>query len=281
MFGQSYINSYQPNINSFNDSYNRVGTAGSNYHFSNNSDIFRNNGNYVIPTQTNNYQYTGRSNNFFSSPSNYARSGTANSDYHRSKYNNSSFVVNEAQYQYKPEESKRLMDKRYSSFRNNLNPTIGSRNKNTLISEYDSEYVPYSPEFYVPIYSKNKGLKRLENNDSIFRKEIKKKKNYDNIGNYKLPFNLKKQLEALETMEDYNLSVANTEISKTEEPVVLKKNPKPKRPQNIKPEPKPEIIEPETKEPEIIEPEPEFIKPKPKKKKIEPEMKKKETEIKK
>ena len=279
MFGQSYINSYQPNINSFNDSYNRVNTAGSNYHFSNNSDIFRNNGNYVIPTQTNNYQYSGRSNNFFSSPSNYARSGTANSDFQRSKYNNSSFVVNEAQYQYKPEESKRLLDKRYSSFRNNLNPKIGSRNKNTLISEYDSEYVPYSPEFYVPIYSKNKGLKRLENHDSIFRKETTRKKNYDNIGNYKLPYKLKQQLEALETMEEYNyFSSADTEISKTEEPVVtkkvepiaLKKVQKPKKPEIIKTDQKPEIEpEPEIIEPEIKKPE---IKPKPKKK--EPEIKK-------
>jgi len=84
MFGQSYDNSYFPSRNSFNDyNYNRLNTAGSNYHFNNNnSDIFRNNGNYVIPTQTNNYQYTGnRSNNFFSSPSSQFRSESASNDF--------------------------------------------------------------------------------------------------------------------------------------------------------------------------------------------------------
>ena len=267
MFGQSYENSYFPTRNNFNDySYNRLNTAGNNYHFNNNSDILRNTGNYVIPTQTNNYQYTGnRSNNFFSSGSSQIRSESANNDFtdrYKSKFNKSSFVVNEAQYQYKPEESKNLLDKRYSSFRNNLNPKLNSKNnKNNLISEYDSEYVPYSPEFYVPIYSKNKGLKRLENHDSIFRKETKKKRNYDNYGNYKLPPNLKKQLEALEKLDDYNLSVANTEISKEDEPIIVKRKQdlkKPETPKPVKNKPKPKIILDEPTE--IIPKEPEIKK---------------------
>ena len=267
MFGQSYENSYFPTRNTFNDySYNRLNTAGNNYHFNNNSDILRNTGNYVIPTQTNNYQYTGnRSNNFFSSGSSQIRSESANNDFtdrYKSKFNKSSFVVNEAQYQYKPEESKNLLDKRYSSFRNNLNPKLNSKNnKNNLISEYDSEYVPYSPEFYVPIYSKNKGLKRLENHDSIFRKETKKKRNYDNYGNYKLPPNLKKQLEALEKLDDYNLSVANTEISKEDEPIIVKRKQdlkKPETPKPVKNKPKPKIILDEPTE--IIPKEPEIKK---------------------
>jgi hypothetical protein len=228
MFGQSYINSYEPSRNSFN-SFTRLNTADNNYHYfnNNNSDIFRNTGNYVIPTQTNNYQYSAnRGNSFY--PSSAHRSGSASFE----KFNKSSFVVNEAQYQYKPEESKNLRDNRYSSFRNNLNPKIGGNsNKNNLISEYDSEYVPYSPEFYVPIYTKNKGLKRLENHDSIFRKETKQKKKYDKYGNYKLPYNLKKQLEALENMDEYlsNISRANTntEISKEDDvPIITTKVPK-------------------------------------------------------
>ena len=134
-----------------------------------------------------------------------------------------------------------------------MNPKLSSKNnKNNLISEYDSEYVPYSPEFYVPIYSKNKGLKRLENHDSIFRKETKKKRNYDNYGNYKLPYNLKKQLEALEKLDDYNLSVANTEISREEEknePTIVTPKPKPQQ-TNLRSIPKPKLSE-ITKEPEI------------------------------
>jgi hypothetical protein len=110
----------------------------------------------------------------------------------------------------KTEEPKINIDRRYNNLLFNLLPKPLKR-KVPNLSEYQDKYIPHDVDYVRPIYKKAPGLKAEIKptkigfiNPDDTKKQIKKRKP-DNIDNYKIPEKLKKEIKALDDIDNYNI----------------------------------------------------------------------------
>ena len=102
-----------------------------------------------------------------------------------------------------PIENSNFNNRQVTDFRTNNLPTFNTREiRKNAESEYRSEYVPYSPEYYQPLRQKPRTIgRRLEvGKDYIFRNEEQKKSTpLLNLAEYHIPAALKKKLQLLDS----------------------------------------------------------------------------------
>ena len=151
---------------------------------------------------------------------------------------------------------------RLNTLKYNLSPMNGREVRKNAESEYRSEYVPYSPEYYQPIRSKGRSKgKRLDvgKDNYIFRNGEKKDDNpiYSYNGSqYRIPSALKKKLAMLENdlnlEEDFDFpDISDTAIIEEVKPTPMKKKKKEKKKEEKKEE---EKKEEEKKEEVFVQP---------------------------
>ena len=114
-------------------------------------------------------------------------------------------IVNQKSYSNNnfPIENSNFNNRQVTDFRTNNLPTFNTREiRKNAESEYRSEYVPYSPEYYQPLRQKPRTIgRRLEvGKDYIFRNEEQKKSTpLLNLAEYHIPAALKKKLQLLDS----------------------------------------------------------------------------------
>ena len=152
---------------------------------------------------------------------------------------------------------------RLNALKYNLSPMNGREVRKNAESEYRSEYVPYSPEYYQPIRSKGRSKgKRLDvgKDNYIFRNGEKKDDNpiYSYNGSqYRIPSALKKKLAMLENdlnlEEDFDFpDISDTAIIEEVKPTPIKKMKKEKKEEKKKEEKKKEEKKEEEKKEEVF-----------------------------
>ena len=194
IYDQSYNNPYHFNRHSLGDQYKlniqhsnnnqNWFSGGSNSYGRSNGSILRDSARFVLPSRNDYNSFNSRSSNnysqrTFSEPKNYN--------------SNNKFSI----------ENPSFNNREVTNFRNNNLPTFNTREiRKNAESEYRSEYVPYSPEYYQPLRQKPRTMgRRLEvGRDYVFRNEEQKKSSpIINYGEYRIPSALKKKLQLLDS----------------------------------------------------------------------------------
>ena len=111
----------------------------------------------------------------------------------------------------KTEEPKINIDRRYNNLLFNLLPKPVKK-KLPNLSEYQDKYIPHDVDYVKPIYKKAPGIKPeikptkigFINPDDV-KKSFKKRKP-DSIDNYKIPDKLKREIKALDDIDNYNIA---------------------------------------------------------------------------